>query len=40
VSAAHQSALRGHVELRFGEKFTGRLAGGHGLRIEQGVEEV
>ena len=40
VGAAHQGALRGHVELGFGEEFAGGCAGAHGLRIEQEVEEV
>jgi hypothetical protein len=37
---AHEGALRGHVEVSFGEEFAGRLTRAHKLRIEQEVEEV
>ena len=40
VGAAHEGALRGHVELSFGEEFAGRSAGAHQLSIVQEVEEV
>ena len=40
MGATHQGALRGHVELGFGEEFAGGSARAHGFRIEQEIVEV
>ena len=40
MGAAHQGALRGHVELGFGEELAGGLTRAHLSRIEQEMEEV
>jgi hypothetical protein len=40
MGAAHQGALRGHVELRFGDEFAGRGIAAHVARIVECGGEV